>query len=133
MSEWSWIKPVYKKRKLKHPFHSSQRNHLLKVTERGAYKQKILAPGIRFPPLFLALLLCITKHGSCEWVGVEWLDSGAKAPSVVFLLPCSLFAPSLYLTTPLANTLGTACGFCNLGFTSHKEFGYYNLLLFGLL
>lgn len=67
--------------------------------------KKILAPVILFPLLFSALLLCITKYGSCEWVGVEWLDFGAQAPSIVFLLPCSLFAPSLYLKTPLANTL----------------------------
>lgn len=50
--------------------------------------------------LILALLLCITKHGSCEQVGVKWPDFGAKATLVVFLAPRSLFVPSLRLATP---------------------------------
>lgn len=52
------------------------------------------------PLLILTLLLCITKHGSCERVGVKWPDFGAKATLVVFLAPRSLFAPSLRLATP---------------------------------
>lgn len=61
------------------------------------------------PPLFLALLLCITKHGSCERVGVEWLDFGANAPELVFLLPGSLFAPSSLPDNTLSKHTGK-CG-----------------------
>ncbi len=84
------------------------RNHLLKVTEQGAYEQEKPGTSHSFPLLFLALLLCITKQGSCERVGVEWLDFGAKALLVVFILLCSLFALSLSPpdNTLWANTLG---------------------------
>lgn len=95
MSEWPQIKHVYKKENS----HLTllNRNHLLKVTEQGAYEQEKPGTGCSLPLLFLALLLCITKQGSCEHVGVEWLDFGAKALLVVFILLCSLFALSLSL------------------------------------
>lgn len=84
------IKPVYKKENphLADP----NRNHLLKVTEQGAYEQE--KPGTKhsFALLFFNPLLCITKQGSCEQVSVECLNFLQKALVVVFLLPCSLFA-----------------------------------------
>lgn len=67
--------------------------------------------------MFLALLLCITKQGSCEQTGVEWLDFGAKAFLVVFLLPFSLFALSPCLTTPSEQTDNMPVDF--LIFVSH--------------
>lgn len=77
---------------------------MLKVTEQGAYEQEKPGSSHSFPPLFLALLLCITKQGSCERVGVERLDFGAKALLLVFLQSCSLFALSPHLTTPSEQT-----------------------------
>lgn len=41
--------------------------------------------------------------------GLVWLDFGAKGPLVVFLLPCSLFAPSHHLTTPSEQTHMEMC------------------------
>lgn len=81
-------KVCLQKRKLKHTqLTLLNRSHLLKVTEQGAHEQEKPGTSHSFPLLFLALLLCVGKQGSCEQVGVEWLDFGAKAPLVVFLLP----------------------------------------------
>lgn len=99
-------KACLQKRKLKHPPHSSQQEPFAQGDRARRLWTKKPGTSHSVPLLFLALLLCITKHGSCKRVGVEWLDFGAKAPLVVFLLPCSLFAPSPHLTTPWANTLG---------------------------
>lgn len=73
-------------------------NHLIKVTEQGPCEMESLARAICFL-LFLALLLCITKQGSCERVGVEWLDFGANALLLVFCCPAP-YLLSLPLTTP---------------------------------
>lgn len=106
--------------------------HLIKVTEQGPCEMEKPGQSHLFPLLFLALLLCITKQGSCERVGVEWLDFGANALLLVFLLPCSLFALSSPDNTLWVNTLGNVLHILQSTFHLAQSM-WYSRSLFGLL
>lgn len=66
--------------------------------------RKNLAPAIRFPFCFQHCCCALQNRAAVSGLVSSGLTLVQKPPLVVFLLPCSLFAPSPCLTTPFEQT-----------------------------